>query len=396
MPLVRVRGLEIAARGQRVVEGLDLEAYPGEMVLLRGGVGTGKSLAMKALAGIVHAMYVGLEIRGEISIDGLSPLEALRRRLVLYVNQDFGRFSPSPSIAALARILGVERSVSRRSLREMSVGEAYRVVVSMLVESRRRVLLVDEPSSHLDEEGLHEVLKMLRRWCTECGGVVVIADHEDDAYRGFVDHVIDVGEGIEPEPIEPTECTRSKPLKMIDLVCGYGSKRVVEGLNIVAEPGTIVAVVGPNGSGKTTLVRTLIGVLKPLKGRVDAPNRVFVLPQTPIKWFVHASIAEELKAFRIGTDIARKLGIHDPSRSPHTLSVGESRMLSIAIASLVDRPLIIVDELSLGLDRQCMEWLSEELRAMAQRGRVVLVTTHRRELASRLGDVVVDLEKARS
>ena len=396
MPLISARGLEVSSRGRRIVEGVDLEVYPGEMVLIRGGVGTGKSLLMKVLAGLVQAMYVGLEVRGSVSVDGLSPLEALRRRRVLYVNQDFGRFSPSPSMRALAQLLGVDSVAGDANLRELSVGEAYRVVAEILVKTRRKVLLVDEPSSHLDDEGLRRVLEMLRRWCSESGGAVLIADHDEYPYRGFIDSVVDVGPGLEPSFIEPIDCVSRRGLIVSDLHCGYGSKKVLEGLSISAEPGTIVAVLGPNGSGKTTLVRVLTGVIKPSRGSVEKPSRILVAPQTPVKWFAHSTIAEELRCFGVGMEVAKRLGVEDVGRSPHTLSIGESRVLSIAIASLVDRPLVIVDELTLGLDRRCLEWVREELRAMASRGRVVLVTTHRRELASRVGDVVIEIEKLRS
>src|SRR4051794_6796793 len=65
-----------------------------------------------------------------------------------------------------------------------------------------------------------------------------------------------------------------------DVALAYGARTAVSGVTFAARPGERVAVLGPNGGGKTTLFRALTGELEPVAGRVVAPARCGVVPQT--------------------------------------------------------------------------------------------------------------------
>ncbi|MEM2018917.1 MAG: ATP-binding cassette domain-containing protein, partial [Zestosphaera sp.] len=54
---------------------------------------------------------------------------------------------------------------------------------------------------------------------------------------------------------------------MLDLTIGY-AKPIVDGINAVFREKTLTQIIGANGSGKTTLIKTLVGILKPLKGSI--------------------------------------------------------------------------------------------------------------------------------
>lgn len=56
-----------------------------------------------------------------------------------------------------------------------------------------------------------------------------------------------------------------------DLACGYPGKEVLSGLNLAIESGESIGLLGPNGGGKSTLLRTLVGLLPPQQGRLEAP-----------------------------------------------------------------------------------------------------------------------------
>src|SRR3990172_12602682 len=62
-------------------------------------------------------------------------------------------------------------------------------------------------------------------------------------------------------------------VEVLDLYSGYGETEILHGVSVRLESGEIVAIIGPNGAGKSTLVKTIIGLLKPTKGRIVFEGR---------------------------------------------------------------------------------------------------------------------------
>src|SRR3982074_1383956 len=74
----------------------------------------------------------------------------------------------------------------------------------------------------------------------------------------------------------------AKALRVSNLTISYGGKPVLEGASIVVGEGQFVSLVGPSGSGKSSLLRAVIGLQKPLRGRVEggvAPSQIAILFQ---------------------------------------------------------------------------------------------------------------------
>ena len=177
---------------------------------------------------------------------------------------------------------------------------------------------------------------------------------------------------------------------------GYGSATVLRGIDLTVGDGEAVAVVGRNGMGKTTLLKTLLGYLRPTAGsiRLDGADITGMLPERVVRHgiaygpqdgpiFASLSVEENLLAARSGRidPIRRRTVLEffpvlgDRSRQrAGTLSGGEQKMLVLARALLAEPRLIVLDEITAGLQPSMVNTVVEALRwERAQRGTSLLL-----------------------
>lgn len=206
---------------------------------------------------------------------------------------------------------------------------------------------------------------------------------------------------------------------------GGGRREVLRGLDLVLDPGELVALVGPNASGKTTLLRVLTGQLRPdagvaaLDGRslADWPRdalarRVAVLPQqlelpagfrvaelvemgrAPHARSLFGSTADDERAVRRALSDADALELAD--RQADQLSGGERQRVLVAMALAQEPELLLLDEPTLHLDlAHQVALLSAIRRLRAQRGLTVLAVLHDLNLAAAFAPRVAVLEGGR-
>jgi ABC-2 type transport system ATP-binding protein len=169
----------------------------------------------------------------------------------------------------------------------------------------------------------------------------------------------------------------------------FGDLLAVDDVHLQVGAGEVVGLIGANGSGKTTLIRLLLGLLRPTAGRVrlfgEPPSRrtrarLGYVPQS-LGLYDDLTVAENL-AFSAGA-----FGVSDPSALQgdlaavrdtlvHELPLGLRRRAAFAIA-LGHRPdLLVLDEPTSGVDPLQRARLWETIRASAEQGAGVLVTTH--------------------
>ena len=203
---------------------------------------------------------------------------------------------------------------------------------------------------------------------------------------------------------------------------GYGNRAVLEALAFKLDVGQIVAVVGSSGAGKSTLLRLLGGHLAPTAGRLAVGGRVIdneaerrwlagavaFKPQEP--GFLAGTVAEIVAPGDTGTEPAilealrraglgpvverGDLGLNTPlGANGAGLSGGQRQMLSLARVLYQRADLLLLDEPTLGLDRQAQETFIAALPALRE-GRCVVVATHSAELIQACDRVLV-LERGR-
>ena len=167
-----------------------------------------------------------------------------------------------------------------------------------------------------------------------------------------------------------------------------GTRAILQGVNLDAEAGEIVALMGLSGSGKTTILRVIAGLETPDAGEITAGKAGMVFQFHYL--FEHLSAIDNVTLAprhvqRVSVADARtraqqlldQLGVgHRAGALPRELSGGEAQRVAIARALAVDPPLLLLDEPTASLDPARKHDLGDALRALAASGRALVMTSH--------------------
>lgn len=183
-----------------------------------------------------------------------------------------------------------------------------------------------------------------------------------------------------------------------------GPRILLRDVDIRLTAGEIVAVLGANGCGKTSLLLTLAGLVDPAAGRIEGqrPGLVF---QNPEHQFLRHTVAEEI-GYGLPGSAADRAGIvahrlaghrleHLADQNPHRLSGGEKRRLSLAAMLAHDRPVLLADEPTFGLDRRDTLATATALTEAAATGRGILFSSHDLRFVAALADRLLVLGDGR-
>jgi ABC-2 type transport system ATP-binding protein len=203
------------------------------------------------------------------------------------------------------------------------------------------------------------------------------------------------------------------PLVVSALVRRYGAFTAVDRLDLEVRPGEILGFLGPNGAGKTTTLRVCSGLLRPDAGTVSIAG--WPLAASPLEARARVGFLYDRLSGREFLDfVAAIYDVPDPPARERIGSLlerlglaavaddaiegyssGMRQKLSAAAALVHDPPLLMLDEPLQGLDPQGARTLKDLLRERTGRGFGVLVSTHLLDVAERLCDRVVILQRGR-
>ncbi len=234
--MIGLSGVALRVGGRVLLAGVEARVATGEFVALVGPNGIGKTTLLRAIAGL-HAASAG-----SILIDGvdgarLRPLERARR--VAFVTGDetvfdalnveevvaVGRFphrrwwrwqageDDDDAVARALRSVRMER-FARRLFSTLSAGERQRVWIALGLAQATPILLLDEPTSHLDVRVAHEILDLLRGLARD-GKTVVCALHDLNEAAAYADRISLLGEGTLLDVAPPEDLLAGAALERV-------------------------------------------------------------------------------------------------------------------------------------------------------------------------------------
>jgi len=210
-------------------------------------------------------------------------------------------------------------------------------------------------------------------------------------------------------------------LEIKGIESGYGEVQVLWGISLQVKPGKLTTIIGANGAGKTTTLRSVMGSVRPWKGKVllngeditklpphARANRGLVLVPEGRQLFADMSVEENLEmgayARRARKGQKQNLErVYDAfprlkerrKQLSSTLSGGEQQMLAMG-RGLMQEPLVLmIDELSLGLSPLLAQQLFLSLKALRKQGLTIVLVEQNVHLALALSDYTYVLAEGR-
>lgn len=439
-------------KGEPVLVDLDLELDEGELLLIAGPTGSGKSTFLLLLTGVLTNLLYGY-VEGTVKLFDINPLDPREFSLVpkyvgivlqshelqiamqtpldevLFVLENLRYPNPLERAQTYLSRYGL-LSKAEEDVENLSGGEKKRLCLASSTVHEPKLLILDEPTANLDPWGVAEVIKYVQEMKDE-GKTIIITEHKPEYFERLADKLalikdktLKLGEQYfreyytslniksYPRILDYTSVSIKNLYFKYCKTCPY----VINKATFTLKAGEIAAVIGPNGSGKTTLGKLISGLLKPTLGEItvcgEKPyllpskrllRKVIYLPQEPAYFFVKSSIEGELK---LASKILSKkyqdiLNVLDPwiksklKDSPYTLSYGQKKWFLYVLTSIYESKVVVLDEPTAGLDPLLVRRLFEWMLSLREQGRTLIVLTHDVRVVENIADRVFVMEKGK-
>lgn len=436
--MMELRGVSLNRGSKRLLASCNFCFEAGSHYLLTGPNGSGKSTILALLAGFLSPS------EGEIHYPAS---EAVSARAVLMLQDPASQllFPDAWSELAYGAASRIDDSIKLgEKVREwlarlaipggrdsatgdldtiytglLSGGEQQLLVLSALLLSEPAILLLDEPTSMLDDRRAAEFIAALAALRETNPHLTIIHATHDSRVAASADHclrLIDLrilanankhclgtgsGEGLQPYQFErPKGCEPVLTVKTISL--GFATRHLFDRLSFSVGPGEGLCILGGNGSGKTSLIEAIYGWNPSLAGSifVRPGAQIGLVTQRTEDSFFERTVRRELEV-SIPRSSASRSAVDDllelfrltdvAEIDPAYLSGGEQRRLAIASVGATRPDIILIDEPLSGMDEENITLLLKIVSSWMALSMAVIVTTPRLDHATRIGLPVLTL-----
>lgn len=316
-------------RSEPAIENISFSLQPGQVILIAGSSGCGKTTLMRCINGLIPNSYQG-DMTGSIRLFGRSVTEMEmaeisttvgtvlqdpeRQILGSYVLNEVAFGLESLGLPRAEIIPRADKALERLNISYLrdretfgtSGGEKQKIALAGVLAMEPRILLLDEPLASLDPVSAHEALAAFRQLADEGIAVIIVEHRVEDVLAIHPDTVMYMEEGKmvyfgdsqglmevvdyhriklpaevvlerarkDPAPMfNPVVLPKAEKQPLIhfeDVHFRYNddTPEVLKGINFDVHSGDVIAILGHNGSGKTTMVKHALGLLKPTQGQV--------------------------------------------------------------------------------------------------------------------------------
>ena len=197
-----------------------------------------------------------------------------------------------------------------------------------------------------------------------------------------------------------------------NLTSGYGRQTIITDISLNAEVGSITTIIGPNGAGKSTFAKTMVGILRPTKGRVVVNDKDItkmpghLIPRNGLVYvpqndnvFASLTVMENLEVggFAVAGDTRERLEeilniFTDLKKAREKkagmLSGGQQNLLAIARSLMVSPTVMVLDEPTAGLSPAYTDVVWNQIDLITKAGTAVVVVEQNVERALKHSDFV--------
>ncbi len=462
------------SRETPTLNGINADILPGDFLLLTGPTGCGKTTLLRTINGLIPYSSSG-KLTGSVRLNGKTiSTQALtttcQQVSLLFQNPDDQLFCTHvedeiayglenigfPSDKIRQRIIlaldqvGLPGFESRR-ISELSGGEKQRIALAALCAMQPQVLLLDEPTSHLDPRATRDILNIVKKLNAEHGITVVLATHQVKQVAALCNRVwlihkgqicldlpkaeafrdishfhrlgVQVPEQNNSQIITATKHATKTPnpdsfLTVRDLKYQYpnSDNLAVNGITCDITREEIISIMGANGSGKTTLLHLIAGLLKPTSGDVtidgkpakrlklhQLAGKIGIVFQNPDLLLQAKTVKNEI-AFgpknlkmksqslidRVDETVAQ-FNLEDFTEdSPYSLSCGQRQRVAVASTFSLHPDVFLLDEPTTGQDEQHLHKMMDQLcEQVLQENKTLIFATHNTELTHKYANRVL-------